>query len=126
MLHLINNVCSCALVIYCQHTGIFANMMWVERSSKASADKYRAEILGGVGVQLFVKAAVTGCHVAGSHIPKYGWDNMGMVIHGIHCKCPMLEKQAQEDVLWLFKSLMLTSCIGGQMYHVGRCQETLR
>jgi hypothetical protein len=30
----------------------------------------------------------------------------------------MLKKQAQADVLCLFKSLMPSSCIGGNMYHV--------
>jgi hypothetical protein len=70
MLHLANNVCSCSMVIYCQHTVFFANMRWVERRSKASADNYWAKILGGVGVQLLVKIAVTACHVAGSYIPK--------------------------------------------------------
>jgi hypothetical protein len=113
MLHLAKDVCSCAVVIYCQHTGYFADMTWVERISKVSADNYWVEILGGVEAQLLVKAAVTGRRVAGSHIPKYRCDNMGVVIHGTHCKCPMMEKQAQADVLRLFKSLMLTSCIGG-------------
>jgi hypothetical protein len=45
-----------------------------------------------------MKAAVTRCHMAGSHILKYGCNYMGMVIHGTHCKCPMLKKQAQADV----------------------------
>ena len=39
----------------------------------------------------------------------------------------MLEKQALADVLWLFKSLMSTFRIGGQMYHVcGHMDELLR
>ncbi len=86
-------------------------MMWVERSSKVSADNYRVEILGGVGAQLLVKAAVTGRHVAGSHIPKYGCNNMGVVIHRTHCNWQILEKQERADALRLFKSLLLTSCI---------------
>ncbi len=99
-------------------------MMWVERSSKASADNYWVKILGGVGAQLLVKAAVAGCHVAGSHIPKYGCNNMGVVIHKTHCKQPMLEKQT---LLWRFKPIMSTYCIGGQMYHVhGHMHELLR
>jgi hypothetical protein len=43
---------------------------------------------------------------------------MGVVFHGTHCKHPMLEKQAQADVLHLFKSLMLIFPIGSQMYRV--------
>ena len=81
-----------------------ADMTWVEKSSKKSADNYRAEILEGVGAQILVQAAVTGQHVAGAHIPEYGWDNLGAVIHGNHCRHPMLENQAQADVLRLFKS----------------------
>ncbi len=105
---------------------VFVDMRWVERSSKASADNYRAEILGGVGAQVLVKAVVTEHHVARSHIPKYECNSMGMVIHGTPCKHPMLEKQAKADVLRLFKSLMLTSCIDGQMYHVhGHMDELL-
>jgi hypothetical protein len=118
MTHLANNIYLCAVVIYCQHTGFYVDMMWVERSSKASADNYCAEILGGVGAQLLVKAVVTGCHMAGSHFPKYGYNNIGIFIHWTHCKSLMLEKQAQADVLWLFKSLMSTSRIGSQMYNV--------
>jgi hypothetical protein len=112
---LANNICSCAVVLHCMDTGYYADLTWVERSSKARADNYRAEIFGGVGAQLLVKAAVTGRHVAGSHIPHYGCDNMGIVIHGNHCRRPMLEKQAQADILRLFKSLMSTSCIGSKM-----------
>jgi hypothetical protein len=66
-------------------------MTWIERSSKASADNYQVEILGGVGAQILVKAAVTGHHMAGSHIPKYGCNNMVVMIHRTHCKQPMLE-----------------------------------
>jgi hypothetical protein len=43
MPHLAKDICSCAVVIYCQHTGMFADMTWGGRSSKASADNYRAE-----------------------------------------------------------------------------------
>jgi hypothetical protein len=43
-------------------------------------DNDQAEILEGVGAQLLVKAAVTGWHVAESHIPHYSCDNMGVVI----------------------------------------------
>jgi hypothetical protein len=47
-------------VIQCKQIGYYADMTWVERSSKASADNYHAEILGGVGAQLLIKAAVAG------------------------------------------------------------------
>jgi hypothetical protein len=41
-----------------------------------------------------------------------------VVIHGNNCQCPILEKQAQADVFCLFKLLILSSQIGGKMYHV--------
>ena len=68
---------------------------------------------------MLVKTAVTGRHVAaGAHIPEYGCNNLGVVIHGNHCRRPMMEKQAPADVLCLFKSLVSSSRIGGRMYHV--------
>ncbi len=47
MPHLANNVCACALVIYCSHTDQFTDVTWVEKSKKKVANNYRAEILGG-------------------------------------------------------------------------------
>jgi hypothetical protein len=118
MSHLANNVCSCTVVIHCQHTGYYPDMTWVEKSSKSSADNYHAKILGVVKAQLLVKAAVMGRNVAGAHTPRYGCNNLGVVIYGINCKCSMLEKQAQSDFLCLFKWLISSSQIGGKMYHV--------
>jgi hypothetical protein len=90
-------------------------MTWVQKSSKSSADNYRAEIFGGVGAQLLVKAAVTGRNVAGAHTPGYSCNNLGVVIHGNNCRRTMLEKQAQSDVLHLFKLLISSSQIGGNV-----------
>jgi hypothetical protein len=99
----------------------------VKRSSKGSADNYCAEILGGVGAKLLVNAAVTERHKAAAHIPGYGCDNLGIVIHDNNCRCPMLEKLAQVDVLRLFKLLISSSQIGGSMYHVrGHMDKLLR
>jgi hypothetical protein len=82
------------------------------------ADNYRAEILGGCCAQLIVKAAITGHNVAGSAIPEYGCNNMGVVLHGTQHCCPLLEKQAQSDILRYCKRLISTSHIGGRMTHV--------
>jgi hypothetical protein len=118
MLMVANNICSCAAVFYCSYEGKYADVTWAEKSNKRSADNYRAEILGGCCAQLIVKAAITGRNVAGSAIPEYGCDNMGVVLHGTQHCCPLLEKQAQSDILQYFKRLISTSRIGGQMTHV--------
>ena len=125
MSHLANNVCSCAVVIHCQHTGNYADMTWVEKRSKSSAENYHAKILGGVGAQLLVKPAVTGRNVAGAHTLGYGCNNLGVVIHGNNCRRTMLEKQAQSDVLHLFKLLISSSQIGGKRYHVRKNMDKL-
>ena len=85
--------------IYCSYEGKYADVTWVEKSNKRLGDNYRAEILGGCCAQLIVKAAITRRKVAGSAIPKYGYYNMGMVLHGTQHRRPLLEKQAQSDIL---------------------------
>jgi hypothetical protein len=113
-----NNICLCAAVFHCSYEGKYADVTWAEKSNKRSADNYRAEILGGCCAQLIVKAAFTGCNVAGSAIPEYGCNNMGVVLHGSQHHCPLLEKQAQSDILRYFKCLISTSCIGERMTHI--------
>jgi hypothetical protein len=48
MPHLANNICACAVVIYCTHTDQYAEMTWADKSTKSSANNYQAEILGMV------------------------------------------------------------------------------
>ncbi len=79
-----NNVCSCAVVIYCSHNNKYAEVTWVEKSTKKLANNYGAKILGGCYAQLLVKAAITGRNVLGSATPKFGCDNMGVVLHIEH------------------------------------------
>jgi hypothetical protein len=79
MPHLANNVCACAAVFYCSHTNQYADVTWVEKSTKKVANNYCAEILGGSSTQLIIKAAITGCNVL-SHGPlTMGCNNMGVV-----------------------------------------------
>ncbi len=105
----------------------YAEVTWVERSSKRSVDNYRAEILGGCCAQLIVKASVTGRGVMGAATPSFGCDNMGVVLHGNNVRRPLLEKQAQADVLRYFKQLILESRIGCTMVHVhGYMDKNLR
>ncbi len=49
MPHLANNACTCAAVFYCSHTNQYADVTWVEKSTKKAANNYRAKIsIGGV------------------------------------------------------------------------------
>jgi hypothetical protein len=118
MPHLANNVCACATVIYCSNTNQYADVTWVEKSTKTAANNYHAKILGGCSTKLIIKAAITGHNVLGHGTLTVGCDNMGVVQHGSSPHHPMLEKQPQSYVLWYFKGLMASSRIGGWMHHV--------
>jgi hypothetical protein len=118
MPHLANNVCVCAAVFYCSHTNQYADVTWVEKSTKKAANNYRAKILGGCSTQLIIKAAIHGRNVLGHGPLTMGCNNMGVVQHGNSPWCPMLEKQPQSDVLQYLKGLMALSRIGGQLQHV--------
>ncbi len=58
--HLANNVCACAAVINCSHTNQYADVTWVEKSTKKAVNNYHAKILGGGSTQLIIRAAITG------------------------------------------------------------------
>ena len=105
----------------------YAEVTWVERSSKRSVDNYRAEILGGCCAQLIVKASVADRGVLGAATPSFGCDNMGVILHGNNACRLLLKKQAQADVLRYFKQLILESRIGCTMVHVhGHMDKHLR
>jgi hypothetical protein len=118
MPHLANSVCTCAAVIHCSHTNQYADVTWVEKSTKKAANNYCAKILEGCSTQLIIKAAITGRNVLGHGTLTVGCDDMGVVWHGNSPQCPMLEKQPQLDILWYLKGLMATSRIIGRMQHV--------
>ncbi len=123
----VNDVCLCAVVLHCTQEDKYADMTWVERSMKHSADNYRAEILSGCCTLLIVKAAIAGRGVLGLATPCFGCDNMGVVLHGTSYWCPLRKKQAQSDVLCYFKQLILESRIGCTMVHVhGHMDKHLR
>jgi hypothetical protein len=104
-----NNVCLYAVVLHCTQEDKYADVTWVERSTKRLADNYRAEILGGCCAQLIVKVAIPGRGVLGLATPCFGCNNMGVVLHGTNYRRPLLEKQAQPDVLRYFKQLISES-----------------
>ena len=113
-----NDVCLCAVVLHCTGEDKYAGVTWVEQSTKCSADNCCTKILGGYCAQLIVKAAAAGRGVLGLATPCFGCDNMGVVLHGTNFWRPLLEKQAQSDVLWYFKQLISESQIGYTMFDV--------
>ena len=97
-------VCSAAVMIYCKVTKCRAKGSVVEKS--ADADNYRAELLGGLLVQLILKAASQ--RRTSPYAPvAIDCDNMGVVKHGNTASKALQEKQAQADVLRVFKLIML-------------------
>lgn len=100
---LATDVCSAAFMIYCRHTGYRAKGVIAERSS--DADNYRAEILGGLMVQLVLRAATRSA--ASPYRPVIvDCDNMGVVNHGNSFRDPLPIGQSQADVLRSFKLLV--------------------
>ncbi len=53
-----NIVCAYVVVLYCLHTDQYAEITWVEKSTKKVANNDCAEILGGCSTQLIIKAAI--------------------------------------------------------------------
>ncbi len=92
MPHLANNIVACAAVFYCFHTNQYADVTWVERSTKKAANNYHAKILGECSTQLIIKAAIIGHNVLGHGPLTVGCDNMGVVQQGNRPRHPMLEK----------------------------------
>ena len=94
---LAEDVCSCAMIVMCTRTGQRASLTWAERSDRLSADNYRAEILGGIALQLLVKVACEGKYLSPSMSPRFGCDNKGVVHHGNHQWRPLPANQGQAD-----------------------------
>jgi hypothetical protein len=92
MPHLANNVVACAAVFYCSRTNQYADVTWVERSTKKEAKNYRAKILGARSTQLIIKAAISGRNILGHGPLTMGCNNMRVVQHGNSPWHPMLEK----------------------------------
>ena len=120
-------VCAATFVLHCPLQEKYAHGTWVEKTTRKDADNYRAEILGGVGAQLVVKAALQDRSPSHCMEPRYGCDNLGVVSHGNQPRRSMLERQAQADILRIFKRLISSSPVGGRMYHIyGHLDEVLR
>ncbi len=87
--HLANNVCNCAAVIYCSHTNQYADVTWVEKSTKKAANYYCTKILGVCSTQLIIKVAIILRNVLGHGTLTVGCANMGVVQHGSSPQLPM-------------------------------------
>lgn len=85
-------VCAAAFVIHCPLQGKYAHGTWVEKTTRKDVDNYRAEILGGIGAQLVVKAALENRSASHCMEPRYGCDNLGVVSHGNQARRSMLER----------------------------------
>lgn len=113
-----NDVCSCAAAIECSTTGQRATVTWVEKSDSYTADNYRAEVLGGIAIQLILRVACEGKYISPSMRPRIGCDNNGVVHHGNHPWRPITANQAQADVLRYYKQLVREQPFKCKMYHV--------
>jgi hypothetical protein len=115
---LAEDVCACAAIIECQRTGKRASVTWSEKSDLFSADNYRAEILGGISLQLIIRAACDGKYVTPSARPQIGCDNKGVVHHGSHPWRPLMANQSQADALRYYRELVRTCPFKCKFYHV--------
>jgi hypothetical protein len=95
--------CSAAFMIRCSATGLRAKGTVEEWSE--SADNYRAEILGGIMTQLVLKAASQDPMLQYKEV-TVDCDNRGVVLHGNSPQRALKEKQAQADVLRVFKRVI--------------------
>jgi hypothetical protein len=122
-----HDICSCAAIILCTATGKKASVIWVEKSDVHTADNYRAEILGGIAIQLLLQVATDGKYISSDMKPRLGCDNKGVVHHGNHPRGPMPEKQRQADVLRYYKRLVHDAPFRCRMFHVyGHMDQLLK
>ena len=79
MIYMAKNVCSAAFMIYAKATKQQCKMSVVEKPK--DADNYRAEILGGVMVQLVLRAASQRL-TSPYRETQVEYNNLGVVNHG--------------------------------------------
>ena len=94
------DVCSAGFYIFCSASGNVCKGAAAERS--ANADNYRAEMLGGLMVQLVLRAA-SQLGPAAFRPVRIDCDNQGVVNHGNTPTRPLKVKQAQADLLRCLK-----------------------
>lgn len=104
MSHVSTEVCSAAVMIRCSITQKQAKISVAEKSR--CADNYRGEILGGLVIQLILRAA-SARRSSPYHPADIYCDNMGVISHGNDPSRPLQEKQSQADVLRSYKQLII-------------------
>ena len=89
------------------HDLLHQNKIGAAAERSESADNYRAEIWGGLLTQLILKAASKGLSTLPRPTVVVDCDNKGVVLHGNSAGRSLKEKQAQADVLRIFKQAIL-------------------
>ena len=112
MVEVDKSVCSAGFMIYCKNTQHKAKGTVVEKSDQA--DNYRGEILGGLMIQLVLKAAAQTSHSCYEPV-QVDCDNIGVVRHGNSASKKLKAKQSQADVLRSLKQL-ITSQVFDTIY----------
>ena len=107
MVHLDKQVSSAAFYIYCRISKLRCKGSVAEWSSQA--DNYRAEILGGIMVQLVLRAATQSRLSAPYRPVVIECDNAGVVSHGNTPRRGLKEKQVHADALRYLKQLISES-----------------
>jgi hypothetical protein len=112
MVEVDKSVCSAGFMIYCTNTQYKAKGTVVEKSDQA--DNYRGEILGGLMIQLVLRAAAQTSHSCYAPV-RVDCDNIGVVRHGNSASKKLKAKQSQADVLRSLKQL-ITSQVFDTIY----------
>ena len=90
-------------MIYCTQSNNRVKSKVVEGVD--SANNYLAEILGGIMTQLVLQTA-SSPFAPNSEQKVVDYDNTGVVLHGNSSWQCIKEKQAQADVLYVFRQLV--------------------
>ncbi len=96
-------VCSAAIMILCEFTGLICKCTIVEHSLSASS--YRGKILGAIIAQLILAAAVKD-RMGPYPLVIEDCNNNGVILHGNKSSRPVSGSQTQADVLRVMKCLI--------------------
>jgi hypothetical protein len=97
------HVCSAAVMIVCESTGLICKCTIAEYSSPASS--YRGKILGAILTQLILLVVVKE-RMGPYPMVAEDCNNYGVVLHGNKPFYPLPESQTQSDILQVMKRLI--------------------
>ena len=120
MKELDKNVCSAGFMIFCSRTKCQAKGAVAEWSE--NADNYRAEILGGVLIQLVLRAASRTPNATYEPV-EIDCNNQGAVTHGNTATRVLKAKQEQADILRSFKQLVMENSFKSEFKWVASHQD---